>query len=398
MYNYDQVPSSDGFNFSTPGSNQDDNCYAIKQFFDYTPNPHWDNKSFDYDLGRYPFADEFLQLAQEMKPALMDLEQIHEHFTPSEELQLKRKWERYANSDRFSKKLDQFIEEYLVPRFPRNNYMIQRTPGIRITRPGQEKVGRLVTYHNGFWNGYTNFLHFAWVPLTRSWDSNTLWQSPWDQSREVMLKLHDEEWSLKRVEEECKKMSFPINVNYGSAWLFNAGHLHGSHNNETDITRCSFDFRCTMNGNPARVGFFRFKDDSLENEMTRVRRDGRWVVYVDVNTEMLRHTPHFMIREFCVQFAKSNSINITDWKNEYWYCGWMPHFRELMENGNVDGIIMPSMFGWTVGPERTLELMQSAVDHGVQLLFVDENLVVSDASDIERVRRRFDFVKPNESK
>ena len=393
-FNYDSIPQGDGFDFSTPGPNKAENCRSIKRFFDYDINPFWDNKHISYDLERFPFRDGFLDVAREMKPGIDDLEQVHLYFDPAEELQLKRRWERWANSDQFSKMLDGFIESNLVAGFERESYMIQRTPGIRITRPNQEKVGRLVTYHNGFWNGYTNFLHFVWVPITRAFDSNTLWQSPWQQSRETMLRLHDESWTLKQVSDEVKKVSYPCNINYGQAWLFNAGHLHGTHNNETDITRCSFDFRVTMNGNPARVGFFRFPGDSLENEMTKVRRDGRWVVYVDVNTEMLRHTPHFMVREYCVQFAKNNGIDINDWKNEYWYCEWMPHFLELMQEGNVDGIIMPSMFGWTVGPDRTLELMADAVRNGVQLLFVDENLVISSMADIDAVRRRFEFIKP----
>lgn len=379
--------------FIPPGSDNKQNYETINEFFNHRPRPFWDNNQIGYDLEKFPFRDGFLNLAQEINPAISDLEELHLYFNANEELELKRLWEKYSNSDYFSKLIDQFIKENLEKHFEDDIYMVQRTLGIRITRPGQEKIGRLVTYHNGYWNGYTNHLYSIWVPLTRAFDSNTLWQTSWEDSRRIIQQIHQHQWDLQKVSTEARKVSFPCNINYGQAWLFSQGHLHGTHNNDSDITRCSFDFRCAIKGNPSRPSFYRFPGDSLENETSKIRKSGRWVVYVDINTQALRYAPTFMVREYLVQFAKTHNIKLNDWKNEYWYCEWMPHFLEIMQQGNIDGIVMLSIFGWTVGPARTLELIRSAVSKGVQMVFVNENLVISGPGDIKQIERRFDFLQ-----
>ena len=51
----------------------------------------------------------------------------------------------------------------------------------------------------------------------------------------------------QKIQQECLKHSIPCNASWQS-WLFQQGHLHGNINNDTDITRWSFDTRVLVKG------------------------------------------------------------------------------------------------------------------------------------------------------
>lgn len=391
---------------STPTSKKA-NVETIKKFYSERgmPEAAFDNLPMTYDLERYNWPELFLSIARESKPSLAALEDIHLHYSLDDFVDLRKKYEHFTTSQEFCKLVDQFVKEYLEPKIPRaqdRQYMIQQIAGIRIVIPDQRKVGRLLTFHTGYWTGYNNLMYTCWIPVSRAFDSNSMQVMNWEESKRLMIELHENEYSLERIQDMCEKQCYPVCLMPGEAWLFNQGHLHGNINNDTGISRVSFDIRVAVKGHgfggARRAGsFFRFPGESGQSNLENINANGRWIVFVDQNSEFIYPTPHYMIREFLIGHVSRYGIKPTDWKNEYWFCQWMPHLYDLITQGNVDGIVVPSIYAFSLPRDRMLEFFQTALEQQVQILFVDEHILLNDNKDLEKIIRLYEFTKDDQS-
>lgn len=131
-----------------------------------------------------------------------------------------------------------FLKEVAVPMFT-EQVLYQRIPNLRVHLPGNVAVGefhRDSDYHHG--SGEINI----WTPLTRAWDSNTVW-----------------------IESEPNKGDFSaIPMDYGQFLVFDGANLrHGNHPNKTGVTRVSLDFRVLPRS------AYRPRDDRSVNQQMR---------------------------------------------------------------------------------------------------------------------------------
>ena len=95
-------------------------------------------------------------------------------------------------------------------------------------------------------------------------------------------------------------------------------------------------------------------------------------------------------------YARSHGLNPVEWVNDYWITDWMPKFDDLTKQ-NIQGIVLPSVFAFSVDNERVLELLTQGINHGMQFLFADENLVVDTVEDLDHIRKLYYFMeKPSE--
>lgn len=128
----------------------------IVKNYDWTPDPRWDNQVLTYDQKQFDWAGRVLEVVRELKPQLDCLEHIHLHFTSPELVMLRQHLEKFTNSREFSTQLDEFFYEHVRPLIDSEDYLIQKTSGIRLVVPDQEKLGRLLSFHTGYWTGYSN--------------------------------------------------------------------------------------------------------------------------------------------------------------------------------------------------------------------------------------------------
>ena len=368
----------------------------IQQLYKQPLDPQWDNVSIDYDVKKYNWNEIFLGIAQELKPNITNLQDLHKHFELSELVDLRKHYERFTNSTQFSTMVDAFVEEYLVNKIPNEDYLIQRTTGIRLVIPDQAKQGRLLNFHNGYWTGYDNYMYTAWIPITDTWDSNSMQVIGWDKSIELIDEIYANNYDLETIQSMCEAECWPVNIGVGSAWLFNQGHLHGNINNDTGVSRVSFDVRVATPQSDfehRRPGsFYRLPGESTEANFTKLRTDGKWIVFTDQNSRFVYPTPHYMIREFMISYAKSHGINPVEWSNEYWLCDWMPKFADFVTQ-NLQGIVLPSIFAFSESNDRVLEMLAEGIANGMQFLFVDENLVVDTQEDLDHIQKLYNFMK-----
>jgi sporadic carbohydrate cluster 2OG-Fe(II) oxygenase len=368
----------------------------ILENYTWQPDPKWDNQILSYDTNKHNWAEWFLESVKELKPTLENLEDVHLYFNTQELIGLRKHLEKLTNSKEFSQRLDAFFEGNIATLLPDPDYLIQSTCGIRVVVPNQEPLGRLLSFHTGYWTGYSNDMGTVWTPLTRTFESNSMQVLSWPDSVELMNRIHNEHWDLDQIQSACVEQCYPVNINVGQSWLFNQGHLHGNINNNTGITRMSFDARWALpNGDfgPRRAGsFYRTRGSHAVIDKSQLN-NGLWIVFVDQNSRYIGETPHYMIREFLLQFARGLGITPAEWSNEYWACTWMPKFRDYVNRNTLAGIILPSIHAFSCDIDLRLELIDIALSNNIQLVFADENLLIANGDDVNLIKQIYNIGK-----
>lgn len=354
-------------------------------------DPNWDLKKISYNLKDYPWPDLFLEQVQKVLPSIDDLTLLHKYANTNQMIAIRKHLESWSRSQEFCTLVDNFVTPIVKEKYPHDDWMVQFTPGIRLMVPDQAKKNRLLPFHTGFWTGYDNGTATIWTPVTDAYDTNTMWIMGWNESRDLMKKIHNESWSMDQIQKTCEQMSKPVQVNVGESQLFSQGHLHGNVNNETGKSRLSFDVRIT---NPnieyrrRRPGsYYRFPNTHPKIDPSKIDLDRSWLAFVSPNDPYIDMAPYFMIREFLLQWCTSHGIKPNDWTNELHECDWMPMLGDRLKPGT--GIVMASIYNFSISTQKRIEWFHYAVENDVQMIFVDENILLQNQEDIKLIERYY---------
>jgi len=353
----------------------------------------WDNKTLNYDLDKYNWPAWALSVIQEVAPKVTALETIHEELTPSEVSRAAGHMAQACSRRDFMEKFDQFVAEYASPRIQNRRYLIQRQTAARIVIPDQAKVGRRLQWHQGVFVGNGRGLRTFWTPVTKAQDTNTMWMMDLDISRKVTRQFLQEKWSLQRFEDECLKHAWPINLKPGQSHLFFQEHLHGNVNNTEGYTRVAFDMRILLEGGEYNRklpgGYFRLPGDyeagTIENYTGKV-----FVTYANWDTEFSRGIPFPMQRAIIEAYCKKRNIDPTDAQFENEHATWLPSLEHFIKE-RPDGIVLTSMYNLPDNVDRRNELLQLALDLGVELHFANELVSLQTAQDLEKIKTYMSF-------
>ncbi len=357
-------------------------------------DPRWDNRTKHYDTQRFPWADMFLDCVRSRHPEVSDLTRLHESVPISQLVDLRRHIESFTRSPEFTRLLDEYAREIIQGEIDTDQYMIQSVPGLRLVIPDQRKLGRLLPFHNGYWTGYDNGTHTIWTPVTKAEGSNTMQMTTWAQSKAMMHRIHDEQWGLDRIQQECEALCEPVELDPGQCFLFNQGCLHGNINNDTGYTRMSFDFRVAVKdiefGRRRPGSYYRFPGASMAKSPNLADKSRRWAVMINPNDAYVGMSPYFMMREYILGWCKALGINPVEWSNEFHGCDWMPHIGSRMKDPGA-GIVYASIYNFSISPEQRLDMFQRALDMDMQMIFCDENMAVTQKEDLDLVKRYYEF-------
>ena len=361
-------------------------------------DPKWDNKKIKYDLLHYNWPAKFLEATREKFPNITDLTEIHTQLSVNDLVTLRKHLEAYTRSAEFSAEVDKFVHDVVSveledTRYP-DEYLVQYTAGLRIVVPDQQAKNRLLNFHTGYWTGYDNGTNTIWTPITDAYDTNTMYVTDWDTSHSLMKRIHDERWPMEKIQSECEKVSWPVDVKVGESYLFNQGHLHGNVNNETGKTRMSFDVRIAHRdidfGRRRPGSFYRIPNQYNMLQKEKIDKDKNWLVFVSPNDEYINMAPYFMIREYLLNWCETLGIKPNEWSNEYHECQWMPKLYDFVSRKNT-GIVFPSIYNFSITPDERYSLFEQAIENHCQLIFCDENLIVNKKEDIEIIKKYYDF-------
>jgi len=357
---------------------------------------NWDNKVLNYDKRKYDWSTLFLESIREKFPTLDQLDNLHLYVKTNQLVDLRKHLERMSLGEQFQSLADNFFKEYITPLLPVQDYMIQKTPGIRLLVPDQAKKGRLLSFHTGHWTGYNNGMYTVWTPVTKTWDTNAMQVVNWNDSITAMKEIHSKKLSTIEVEELCKKICWPTNLNVGQSWLFNQGHLHGNVNNDTGVSRVSFDLRAMIKGSDYGFrypgGFWRLHSETTYYQIPKqLDRNKRWITLSDQGSKYVGSTPQYIIREFLLSWCSKNNIVPIEWTNEYLHCEWSMNLQYVIDNGAIDGIILPSIYAITAEPSLRLKIMETAIERNIQMVFVDEDILLDSKESLEYIKRIYKY-------
>ena len=357
---------------------------------------HWDNKTLDYDLEKYNWPAWALSVIQEIVPDVTELETLHEVLTPAEIVKVANHVQNACSRKDFMERFDKFVAAHVPQRIDGKRYMIQRQGTLRVVIPNQESVGRRLAFHQGIFVGNGRGCRTIWTPFTETKGTNTMWMLDLDVSREITKRVLKEKWSLEKFEEESLKHAWPVELKPGQSHLFFQEHIHGNVNNTEGYTRVSMDMRILIEGEEwgRRLpgGFMRLPGDHEVAE-TYDYTGKSFITYAGWNSVFSKDIPLPMQRAPIDAYCQKNSIAYTSYEFENEHMDWQPGLEYYIKQ-QPDGIVLSSMYALTDDVSRRSELLQLALDKGVELHFANELVALRTKEDLEKIETYLNFAVP----
>lgn len=354
---------------------------------------HWDNKTLNYDLEKYNWPAWALGVIQEIAPQVTDLETLHKKLTPAEIVKVSKHVQNACSRRDFMERFDEFVAAHVPQRIDNKRYMIQRQGTLRVVIPDQEKVGRRLAFHQGIFVGNGRGCRTIWTPFTEARGTNTMWMLDLDISREITKRVLEEKWSLEKFEEESLKHAWPVELKPGQSHLFFQEHIHGNVNNNEGYTRVSMDMRILIEGeeygrrHPG--GFMRLPGDYEVAEPGN-HSNKTFITYAGWNSNYSREIPLPMQRAIIDDYCSKSKINYINYEFENEHMDWQPGLEHYIKQG-MDGIVLCSIHSLTDDIDRRNELLELALDCGVELHFANEYLSLTSKANLDRIKTYIDF-------
>jgi sporadic carbohydrate cluster protein (TIGR04323 family) len=357
---------------------------------------HWDNDTLTYDTSRFDWKGWALRVMQEVEPEVTDLETLHERLPPTRLVKAQQHVQNACSRRDFMGMIDQFMAEHVQSRIEGKRYLIQRQGTLRCVIPNQTKVGRRLQFHQGIWVGNGRGMRTVWTPYTRCWGTNTMQILPLEISKAITKRCIDHCWDLETFEAECLKHSFPVELDYGKCHLFLQEHIHGNVNNDTSITRVSMDLRILIEGESYHRklpgGYFRLPGDH-EAAASQSHAGRSFITYSGWNSAFTAQIPLPMQRAVMDQYCQRNGISYSDYKFENEYLDWCPILRSHIQE-KPDGIVLTSIFALPDHKPWRDEIMQQALDAGVELHFANELCSLKTREDLLKIQTYLEIAHP----
>jgi len=357
---------------------------------------HWNNATLNYDLEKYNWPAWALSVIQEIVPEVKELETMHEVLTPVKIVQVQQYVQNACSRLDFMKRFDEFAAGVVPQRIDNKRYLIQRQGTLRVVIPNQAKVGRRLAFHQGIFVGNGRGCRTIWTPFTRAEKTNTMWMLDLDISRELTKQVLAEKWDLNKFEDECLKHAWPVTLDPGQSHLFFQEHLHGNVNNEENYTRVSMDMRILVEGEEYGRrypgGFMRLPGDyEADTPMDYTGR--QFITYAGWNTNFSKWIPLPMQRATIENYCRKHKISYNSYEFENEHMDWMPGLEFYIKE-RPEGIVMSSIFSLPDDNARRNEILELALNCGVELHFANELCSLRSRDDLDRIQTYINFAVP----
>lgn len=357
---------------------------------------HWNNATLNYDLEKYNWPAWALSVIQEIAPQVKELETMHKVLTPVEIVRVAQHVQNACSRKDFMERFDAFAQEYVPQRIDNKRYLIQRQGTLRVVIPEQEKAGRRLQFHQGIFVGNGRGCRTIWTPFTEARDTNTMWIMELDVSREVTKRFINEKWDLNRFEDECLKTAWPVTLQPGQSHLFFQEHLHGNVNNKEGYTRVSMDMRILVEGEEYGRrypgGFMRLPGD-YEADTPKDYTGKKFITYAGWNTLFSKWIPLPMQRATIESYCTKHKISYNSYEFENEHTDWLPSLEYFIKE-KPEGIVLCSIFSLPDDNDRRNEILQLALDLGVELHFANELCSIRSKADLDRIQTYINFAVP----
>ena len=351
---------------------------------------NFNNNTLDYNISHYNWPAKVLEIIQDEYPKVNSLEYIHDILTPNEISRITGTVQNAFLGKELSQMLDDFAEEYIKPLIDNQRYLIKRQPTLNCVIPHQGLTGRRLPFHQGIFYDNGRGQATIWMPLTETYESNSMWIMDLAPSQKLTQQVVRERWSVEHFEEECNKLSYPVTLSPGQAHLFAQEHIHGNINNITEITRFAIDWHVLIKGEECHRrlpgGFFRLPGDHSSDIRVDTSKD--YICYMSNNSEFDKNIGKHSQRCTIEHYLNMHNIKHNGWQFENEYLYHLPIFSHLLKTGSIDGIVVLSMYSI---PDILLE---QALASDVEIHFANELMIMRTQEDLDKVLEYKSFYVP----
>tara|TARA_B100000686_G_C16794118_1_gene980985 strand:- start:84 stop:1265 length:1182 start_codon:yes stop_codon:yes gene_type:complete len=359
----------------------------------------WENQTLSYSLDKYPFPDIVHEIlgntyhdpAGRVRalPPINDLSLLHESI-PYSRLQEATEFVQNSFADKkYQQMFEQFAEEYIKPLIGNKTYLIKRQPTLNLVVPDQQKYHRKLPFHQGIFYNNGRGMRTIWMPLTKCYDSNSMYIANLEDSRKLTALALKDKYSYTKWEQECYRICKPVKLNPGQAHLFHQEHIHGNINNITDRTRLAIDWHVLIEGEEygGRYpgGFFRKPQHYNAHDPLEYHYKTKFITYIGNNTQFDKHIPLHIQRLVIDNYYQERNIRPTIVQFENEHMTWMPILFDIIEN-TPDALGMFSIYSLPEDKQLRTQLYDMIIQNKTQIHFANELCTlksVEDASIIE---------------
>jgi sporadic carbohydrate cluster protein (TIGR04323 family) len=218
---------------------------------------------------------------------------------------------------------------------------------------------------------------------------------------------------MEEMTEVFGAESHQIKAGPGSCCLFSQEHIHGSGRpNVTGKTRVSMDFRISegiygdLLGRKIPAGYFHLIPSTEQEEEELAKRPAKEttfqngkpnIMYVANNTASTYGIPVHLQRYMLLDYMKKNNITgdyeLFDLEDML----HLPTLWHMVEKRDCN-VVMYSIFALPEDEADRNRMLEKAVEKGMIMHFVNEGLSLTDAEDMETIKRYLTFSKYGESR
>jgi sporadic carbohydrate cluster protein (TIGR04323 family) len=376
----------------------------------------WDAKVYAWDNSKYPFNEWILNRILGMGYKLDDLSYLHEAVPLNETYKVTKQLCADTNLPEFRRMLNRFVREVIVPlgklRLP---VAVQRFMNVRIMLPTTPEL--FFPFHTGLLYGHGIASRSIWMPfcdVTKDEDrSRSMQILSIKKSRELIQTAIDKRLSMDEMTELFGKESFQIKAGPGSACFFTQENIHGSGRpNTSGKTRVSMDFRVAEGiygdylGRKIPAGYFHLIPDTEEEEerlAAQPRRADAFfngknnIFYVANNTASTYGIPVHLQRYMLVDYCKKKNLEFDYELFDLEDMTHLPTLKYLVTQRECN-IVMYSIFALPEDEGYRNELLEAAVRRGCIIHFVNEDLQLANADDLNTIKKYLEFAKYGKSR
>jgi len=356
---------------------------------------NFQNKTLNYDLEKYPWHEWILETIQKINPRVKDMTTINELITPEEAWEIQEFVQNSFKDVVYQKRFEAFAEQYGPDLLGTSEYLIKRQPTLNLVIPDQVSLKRRLPFHQGIWYNNGTGMRTIWMPITPTYDSNSVYVIDHEQSKAITKETIEKKYTLEEFEKVCVQHAYPVNLMPGQAHLFHQEHIHGNVNNTTGKCRLAIDWHLLPKGEPHNRrlpgGFFKLPGDYGETQ--DVPKDGRYVGYVGNNTDFDLKIPQRFQRSIIDEYCAEIGIRTVGYQFENEGLVWLPILEHYIEQ-KPTGIVMNSIYSLPDDEDRRNFLLDKALNLGVMLIFATEVIVMKTRQDVAKIQKYFEFYRP----
>jgi sporadic carbohydrate cluster protein (TIGR04323 family) len=111
----------------------------------------------------------------------------------------------------------------------------------------------------------------------------------------------------------------------------------------------------------------------------------RFITYAGWSSKFSKDIPLPMQRAIIEPYCQKNKISYTSYEFENDHMNWQPGLEFYIKE-RPDGIVLCSMYSLTDEVDRRNELLELALDQGVELHFANELTALKSKKDLDKIR------------